>query len=142
MSDWLIPYITFNGNCEEAVKFYQEVLGGESVIMRFGDAPPNPAFPPASDDLKNLVMHAELRKNGHVIRFSDIFPSPNSQYTLGSNISFSLEFDTKEETKTIFEGLSKGGKIQMELQETFFSPLYGKFTDKFGIMWQISCKPH
>lgn len=140
MSDWLVPYFTFNGNCEEAVKFYQEVLGGESVIMRFGDAPPNPAFPPVSDDIKNLVMHAELRKNGHVIRFSDTFP--NSPYAVGNNISFSLEFDGKDETKKIFEALSKGGKIDMELQQTFFSPLYGKITDKFGVAWQISCKPN
>ncbi len=67
MSDWLVPYLAFNGNCEEAVKFYQAVLGGESQIFHFGDAPPNPAFP-VTENVKPLVMHAELRKNGHVIR--------------------------------------------------------------------------
>lgn len=41
MTDWLIPYITFNGNCEEAVNFYQKALGGETQILHFGDAPPN-----------------------------------------------------------------------------------------------------
>lgn len=137
MSDWLIPYLVFNGNCEEAVNFYQASLGGESQILHFSDAPPNPAFP-VPDHLKDLILHAELRKDGHVLRFSDTFP--NTPYNAGNNISFSLEFDTKEATKTLFESLSKDGKVEMELQETFFSPLYGKFTDKFGVMWQVSCK--
>ncbi len=137
MNDWLVPYLVFNGNCEEAVNFYQAALGGESQILHFGDAPPNPAFP-VPEHVKNLVMHAELRKDGHVIRFSDTFP--NSPYNAGNNISFSLEFDTKETTQSTFEVLSKDGTIEMELQETFFSPLYGKFTDKFGVIWQVSCK--
>lgn len=137
MSDWLVPYLTFNGNCEEAVHFYQKVLGGESQIMHFSDAPPNPAFP-VPDHAKNLVLHAELRKDGHIIRFSDTFPG--APYNSGNTISFSLEFATKEETTTVFEALSAGGKIEMELQETFFSPRYGKFVDKFGVPWQISCK--
>lgn len=137
MSDWLIPYLVFDGNCEEAVNFYQAALGGESQILHFGDAPPNPAFP-VPDQVKNLVMHAELRKDSHVIRFSDTFP--NTPYNVGNNISFSLEFDTKETTRAIFELLSRDGKVEIELGETFFSPLYGKFTDKFGVIWQVSCK--
>ncbi len=139
MSDWLIPYLVFNGNCEEAVKFYQKVLGGEVQILHFGDAPPNPQFP-VPDEAKNLVLHAELRKDGHVIRFSDTFP--NSPYSQGNNISFSLEFDTPEEVKELFATFSEGGKVEMEPQQTFFSPLYCKFTDKFGMMWQLSCRPH
>ena len=137
MNDWLIPYFTFNGNCEEAVKFYQGVLGGETQILHFGDAPPNPAFP-VPDNVKGLVLHAELRKEGHVIRFSDTFPG--NPFSIGNNLSFSLEFATTEETKEMFEGLSADGKIEMELQETFFSPLYAKFTDKFGVMWMVSCR--
>jgi PhnB protein len=139
MSDWLIPYLSFNGNCEEAVKFYQKVLGGEAQILHFKDAPPNPNFP-MQEHLKDLVLHAELKKDGHVIRFSDTFPGV--PFNPGNTIAFSVEFDTKEETETVFKGLSEGGKVEMELQHTFFSPLYGKFTDKYGISWQISCSSH
>lgn len=139
MSDWLIPYLNFNGNCEEAVLFYQKALGGEAQILHFKDAPPNPNFP-VQEHLKDLVLHAELRKEGHVIRFSDTFPG--IPFDQGNAISFSLEFATKEEAKSVYETLSEGGKIEMELQETFFSPLYGKFIDKFGVNWQVSCKAH
>ncbi|HEX3045710.1 MAG TPA: VOC family protein [Bacillota bacterium] len=137
MSDWLVPYLSFNGNCEAAVRFYQSVLGGEVTIMHFGDAPPNPSFH-VPDHIKNLVLHAELRKDGHLIRFSDT--SPDTLYNPGNNISFALEFDNKTETQTIFEALAAGGKIDMPLQETFFSPLYGKCTDKFGVIWQVRCR--
>ncbi|MHB1128343.1 MAG: VOC family protein [Bacillota bacterium] len=138
MSDWLIPYITFNGNCEEAIKFYHKALGGETQIMRYGDAPPNTQFP-VPDNAKNLVLHAELIVNGNVVRFSDTFP--NAPYSTGNNISFSLQFTTKEETKAMFEALSEGGKVEMEPQETFYSPLYCRFTDKFGLIWQLVCMP-
>lgn len=138
MSNWLIPYLTFNGNCEVAINFYQQALGGETQIMRFGDAPPNPAFP-VDDKMKNLVLHGELRKQGQIIRFSDTFP--NAPYNTGNNISFSIDFDTKEETIKVYDSLSEGGKIEMPLQETFFSPLYGKLIDKFGIHWQVIFKP-
>lgn len=137
MSNRLMPYLTFNGNCEEAVRFYEQVLGGEATIMHFGDAPPNPEFP-VPEDLKNLVIHAELRRNGEVINFSD-WCTPNAPFKAGNNISFALQFDTIEETKAMFDALSLGGTIEMNLQETFFSPLYGKIIDKFGIMWQIVC---
>lgn len=137
MHDWLIPYFTFRGNCEEAVIFYQRILGGELKLMHFGDAPPNQSFP-VTDEMKNLVLHAELRKDGHILRFSDIYP--NAPYQTGNNISFSLEFDSKKETRDVFVKLSENGKIEMEPQETFFSPLYCKFTDQFGVMWQLSCR--
>ena len=138
MSDWLVPYFTFNGNCEEAVKFYQSVLGGEAVIMHYGDAPSNPGFQ-VPESQKNLVLHAELRKDGHVIRFSDSFL--NSDVPSAGNISFSLEFDSQEDVKTTFNALAEGGKIDMELQQTFFSPLYGQCSDRFGTKWMVSCRP-
>ncbi len=136
MSAWPVPYLTLNGNCEEAVKFYQKVLGGETSIMRYGDAPPDPSFP-VPDSMKNLVMHAQLKNGEHVIYLSDAMP--NAPVTAGNNISFVLEFATKEETAAMFKALSEGGKIEADLQETFFSPLYGRFTDKFGIAWQLLC---
>jgi PhnB protein len=135
MSDWIIPYLTFNGNCQEAVRFYQEILGGEAQILRFGDAPPNPEFP-VPEEAIDLVLHAELRKEGHTIRFSDIFP--NLPYQTGNHISFSLELNTKEEIRSVFDALAMNGRTEMVLQETFFSPLYGKVTDQFGVTWQLS----
>jgi PhnB protein len=135
MNDWIVPYLTFDGTCEEAVAFYQKVLGGESQILHYGDTPHKPEFDVPAE-MNKLVLHAELRKEGHVLRFSDSF----SQEPLhsGNNISFSLELPSAEETTRVFREFAQEGKVEMALQQTFFSPLYGKVTDKYGISWLLT----
>lgn len=59
MSNWLVPYFTFNGNCEEAVNFYRQVLGGEVQLMHYGDAAPNPKFT-VPDHVKHLDISAKI----------------------------------------------------------------------------------
>ncbi|MDB6353983.1 VOC family protein [Trichococcus sp. K1Tr] len=49
-----------------------------------------------------------------------------------------LTYDDVEEARTVFNRLADGGSIGMELQQTFWSPLYGSLTDRYGVEWQIS----
>ena len=49
-----------------------------------------------------------------------------------------LLYEDSEETRAVFDKLKVDGKIEMELQETFWSPLYGNLFDKYGIQWQVS----
>ncbi|HHY73447.1 MAG TPA: VOC family protein [Bacillus bacterium] len=128
-------YLTYNGNCREAVEFYGQVFGSEPKIMSFGDAPPNPEFP-LPEEAKNLVIHAELTIQGSRVMFSDTFPG--SPFILGNNITLAVVSKNIDEIESIFNKLKEGGKVEMELHETFFSKCYGKLTDKFGISWQLS----
>lgn len=129
-------YLTFNGNCREAIAFYADVFTTEeSHIMAFGDAPPNPEYP-LPEEAKDLVMHARLEISGSLIMFSDTFPG--SPFTVGNNISLSVVSNNEEELKSAFEKLKEGGTVTMELQETFWSKCYGQVQDKFGIHWQVS----
>lgn len=129
-------YINFNGNCREAVEFYNQVFGTEQPkIMTFGEAPPNPKFN-LSEETRNLVMHAQLNINGSQVMFSDIFPG--RPFIAGNNISLAIVSGNMEEIKSIFHKLKKGGTVSMDLQETFWSKCYGYITDKFGISWQLS----
>ena len=45
------PYLTFNGNCQDAVDLYGKAFGVEAKIMRFGDMPKFPA--PLGEEQKN-----------------------------------------------------------------------------------------
>jgi len=129
-------YINFNGNCREAVEFYAQVFGTEKPkIMSFGDSPPNPEFP-LPEGAKNLVMHTQLRINESNVMFSDAFPG--SPFVVGNNISLIITSKSMDEIKSLFNKLKEGGKIAMDLQETFWSKCYGNLTDKFGIGWQVS----
>jgi PhnB protein len=129
-------YINFNGNCREAVEFYAKAFGTEEPkIMAFGDAPPNPEFP-IPEEAKKLVMHTELNISGSRVMFSDTFPG--MPFNQGNNITLVINSSNVDEIKSIFNNLKEGGKVEMDLQETFWSKCYGNLTDKFGIGWQIS----
>lgn len=129
-------YLNFNGNCREAVEFYAEVFGTEPPqIMTFGEAPQDPSYP-LPDEAKHLVMHTYIIVSGSKLMFSDVFPGmPFSQ---GNNISLAVISKNENELKGWFNKLKEEGKVNMELQETFWSKCYGSLTDKFGIEWQFS----
>ncbi|MFI8494086.1 VOC family protein [Peribacillus butanolivorans] len=129
-------YINFNGNCREAVEFYAQVFGTETPqIMTFGETPPNPEFP-LPEEAKNLVMHTRLNIEGSNVMFSDVFPG--MPFVEGNNISLAVVNKNMDEIKSIFNKLKEGGTVVMDLQETFWSKLYGQVTDRFGIIWQLN----
>lgn len=129
-------YMNFNGNCREAVEFYAQVFATEEPkMMTFGEAPPNPEYP-LPEEAKGLIMHTRLNINGSNVMFSDVFPG--MPFVVGNNITLAIVSDNKDEIRSFFDKLKVGGKVGMELQETFFSKLYGSLTDKFGVEWQLN----
>lgn len=129
-------YINFSGNCREAVELYSEVFRTEKPkFMLYGDVPPDPAFP-LTEASKNLIMHTELNVTGSKIMFSDV--PADMPFTMGNNMSLTVVTKDADEIKSAFEKLKVGGTIMMDLQQTFWSKLYGSLTDKFGIIWQFS----
>jgi PhnB protein len=129
-------YLNFNGDCREAVEFYAEVFKTEKPqIMTFGEAPPNPDYE-LPEEAKNLVMHTRLNIDGSNVMFSDTFPG--TPFVEGNNVTLAIVNKDIDQIKSIYAGLKEGGKVVMELQETFWSKLYGQVTDKFGIHWQLN----
>lgn len=129
-------YLTFNGNCREAVEFYAEVFETEKPhVMTFGEKSPNPEYP-LPEEAKNLIMHSRLVIEGSTVMFSDTFPG--SSFTIGNNISLAYHCLEAEKLQKVYEKLKEDGSVKMELQETFWSKLYGQVTDKFGVIWQLS----
>ena len=128
-------YINFDGNCSEAVEFYRQVFGTEAPeIMTYRDAPPDLEYP-VQDEHKHLVMHTALDIFGTTVMFSDLLPG--EPLVKGSNISLAIMMQDIEAIKLLFDKLKESGSVEMELQETFFSKLYGSLKDKFGIIWQV-----
>jgi PhnB protein len=136
-------YLNFPRNTEEAFNFYKSVFGGEFTmggIARFKDVPPAPGMPPLAEEDKNLVMHVELPiLGGHVLMGTDAPESMGFHVNAGNNVYINLEPDTRSETKKLFDALSAGGKVTMELADMFWGAYYGSCTDKFGIQWMFNC---
>lgn len=135
-------YLNFSNKTEEAFNFYKSVFGGEFMdnIMRFGDVPPSPNVPAIPEADKNLVMHVALPiLGGHLLMGSDAPESMNFRISMGNNVYIMLGPDTRDETRRLFNALSEGGNIEMELQDMFWGDYYGSCSDKFGVQWMFNC---
>lgn len=131
------PYFVFNGETREAVEFYAKVFQAKNVtISTFGEIPPDPEHP-VPEEAKDLVMHALIELEDAKMMFSDTFPGW-PKVTAGDNITIAYVSNDEQEIRTIFNGLADGGKVTMDLQQTFWSKCYGQVTDKFGVLWQLS----
>lgn len=132
-------YLTFGNNCQEAFDFYKSVFGGDfSYVGKFKDMPPNPDHPVAEADLEK-IMHISLPISKEtVLMGSDSSEAFGNATVVGNNFSISVNTDTEDEARRIWDGLSAGGRVNMPLQETFWGSLFGMFTDQFGINWQVN----
>ncbi|MBK9401411.1 MAG: VOC family protein [Bacteroidetes bacterium] len=136
-------YLNFPRCTEEAFNFYKSIFGGDfdgDGIARFSDIPVAEGMPPLPDNDKDLVMHIGLSiLGGHMLMGTDAPESMGFKVDFGNNVYINLEPDTREETKRLFDLLSEGGKVEMELQEMFWGAYFGSFTDKYGVNWMVNC---
>lgn len=129
------PYLVTNGNGQEAVTFYKDAFGAEVLSFQtFGENPMEGK--PVPEEVKDLVLHAHLKIGNSVLMISDNFPG--NPYQVGDHLSIAIMIEGADNAKDVFTKLEDGGKVIMELQETFWSPLYGQVQDKFGVLWQVS----
>jgi PhnB protein len=129
------PYLHLNGRCEEAIDFYRRAVGAEvTMLMRFKDAPPSDGPSMISPGSENKVMHASLRIGDTDVLASDGRCSGTTNF---QGFSLALTAANEAEAKRMFAALSDGGKVEMPLTKTFFSPAFGMLTDRFGVMWMV-----
>lgn len=125
-------FLTFDGDCRQALEFYAKVFGQEmpKQIMTYGQSPE-----PVSEADKDRVMYADMPLFGMNMMFSDM-PS-GSEYTKGNNFAMTLGLSDEIELKRIFQALGESGTVYMPLEKTFFSELFGMVRDQFGVIWQL-----
>lgn len=136
-------YLNFPRETEAAFLFYQSIFGGEfeGGINRFREIPPSDDAPPVPEADKDLVMHIMLPILGgaHYLMGTDAPESLGFKVNFGNNVYINLEPDTRAETRRLFDALSAGGKVEMDLQDMFWGAYYGSCTDKFGVQWMFNC---
>ena len=129
----ITPYLTFNDNCEEALRFYSDALHGEiKSMMKVGEGPKEYHNP----EHNHRVMHAELKVGEASIMASD---SMGRQINAGSNTSLTLNFQKRDELEHAWKALCEGGEVAMELQDTFWGARFGMVQDRYGINWMLNC---
>jgi PhnB protein len=137
----ILPYLFFNGRCEEAMNFYKKALGGEiEMIMRWKDNPdmPSDGCAPGMKIDPEQIMHASLKLGDAILMASDGMPQEKSGF---QGFSVSLTARTDAECDRWFNALAEGGQVQMPLGKTFFAQRFGAVADKFGVSWMIIVPP-
>jgi PhnB protein len=128
-------YLNFNGQCEEAFKFYEKCLGGKIVGMMTHAGTPSAEHVPA--DWRNKIMHARLTVGDGVLMGSD---APPSDYEAPRGFAVALHVKDPADADRIFHALSEKGSVQMPIQPTFWAIRFGMFVDRFGIPWMVNCE--
>lgn len=130
----ITPYLNFDGNGSEALKFYTKALGGQVLFQQsFGESPMADQTPP---EYKDRLMHASFQCEAGSFMASDA--PPGYEMKAGNTVSLSLHYDTPEKADKAFAGLSEGGTVTMPLQETFWAARFGMLTDKYGFNWMVN----
>jgi PhnB protein len=131
------PYLNFDGQAEEAFEFYKSTFGGEfTANMKMSDMPGAEKMP---ENEQNRVMHISLPiGKDTVLMASDIVPSAGHKLEKGNHMYVSLHPESREEADRLFDGLSKGGEIEMAMEDQFWGDYFGSFIDKFGIGWMVN----
>ena len=126
-------YLTFNGNCREAMIFYRDCLDGELDLQTIGESLMADKLPP---QMKQRILHATLTKGDMVIMASDMVGEKG--LIKGNSVSLILNCSSEDEIKTLYAQLSRGGEATHPLEDTFWGALFGDLTDKFGNHWLLN----
>ena len=128
------PYLTFDGQCEAALKLYERCLGGRIVmLMTYGQSPMASQVPP---DWSDKVVHATFAVGDQTLGAADV---PPGSYRKPQGLSVILNIDSLAEAEQAFEMLAAQGTVELPLQETFWALRFGMLTDRFGTPWMINC---
>jgi len=127
------PYLAFNGQCADAFKFYEKVLGGKiTFTMTWGEMPGADQFPA---ETHKLIMHSRISIGDQVLMGAD---APPDRYQEPKGINVSIHVKDTAEGERIFKALSENGKVTMPFEQTFWSKGFGMCVDQFGIPWMVN----
>lgn len=129
------PYLYFNGQCEEAFKFYEKLLGGKIEVLMPHEGTPAADHVPA--DWRKKIMHARMVVDGQTLMASD---APPGHYHKPQGYAVSISVKDPADADRIFLALAENGKVNMPIQETFWAQRFGMLVDRFGIPWMVNCE--
>ena len=129
----LDTYLFFDGNCADAMRFYERTLGGKLQLMTHGESPMAAQTPPGS---ANRILHARLELDGRLLMASDSMVG--QPYERMKGFSLSLIYPTVAEAQRMFAALAEGGQITMPIGKTFWAEAFGMLVDRFGTPWMVN----
>ena len=137
MSDAMqvVPYLSFDGQCEAAFRFYEQCFGGQlGPMFRYGGSPMADQVPAGWQD---KIMHGSVMVGGRSLMGADMAPG---QYEAPKGFTLSIQLKSAADAERIFRELSQDGNVVMALEKTFWAVRFGMVIDRFGTPWTINCE--
>lgn len=135
MSLSISPYITFRGNCREAIEFYKNTLNAQvEFLQTFGESPMSDMGP------ADHIMHCTLKVEDSLVMLSDDPSRAEDDSDTNGNISLAITLHNPEQANEIFNHLAKNGSILMPLEKTYWAQAFGMVVDQFGVKWMVNCE--
>jgi PhnB protein len=129
------PYLNYDGRCEEAINFYTKAIGAEvQMIMRYKEAPDSPPPGMVAPGSAEKIMHSSFRIGDSIVNASDGYCGGKANF---HGVSLTINVKDEAEADRVFNALSEGGKVNMPIGKTFFSPRFGMLEDRFGLGWMV-----
>lgn len=132
----IYAYLTFSGNCREAMTFYQECIGGTLQFQTIGETPLAAQMP---EQMKNCILHATLKNGALLLMGSDMVGENGLQR--GNAVSLCLVCSTEEELRAYYTRLAENGTATHPVETTFRGALLGGLTDRYGNNWLLNYEP-
>jgi len=133
-----IAYLAFDGNCADAMRFYEQALKARLEVLMSGADSPMAEQMPA--EFRHRIMHARLALPGGGLLYAGDAPA-HVPYEGIKGVSIALDFDTVAEAERVFAEMSAGGQVTMPMQGAFWAKRWGMLVDKFGAPWIINGEP-
>ena len=133
-----IAYLAFNGNCADAMRFYERALNGKlEVLMSGADSPMAADIP---KEFADRILHARLVLPGGGMLYAGDAPA-NLPYEGIKGVSIAVDYASVAEAEKVFAALAAGGQTSMPMQPTFWAKRFGMCVDKFGTPWIVNGEP-
>jgi PhnB protein len=129
----IYPFLTFNGNCKEAMHFYQSCFGGELQFTCLGDTPAGKQFPM---EIRQLVLHARLESEHIRLFASDL--GGEEGVASGNTISLWISIAAPEQLRLVFGRLSRRGRVTAPLTPEMLDGQWATLTDQYDVQWIFS----
>jgi PhnB protein len=132
---YVLPYLSFEGRCDEAIAFYKSAVGAEvNTLMRYKEMPGGCPEGSPSAAHADKVMHSELKIGDSIVLASDGHNTGSAKF---EGITLTIAVPTDAHAQKVFDALTPGGKVTMPLQKTFFASQFGMLNDRFGVGWIV-----
>ena len=133
-----IAYLGFDGNCADAMRFYEKALRGKLEVMMSGaDSPMKDEMP---KEFAHRILHARLTLPGGGTLFAGDCPA-DMPYEDIKGVSIAVDYATVAEAEAVFAALAEGGRVTMPMQPAFWAKRWGMLVDRFGTPWIVNGEP-